>query len=153
MKHLIATVALVFATFLGTTMNAQSYKTGAGILVDFGDGSTYVGPQVKHFFSKHGAGEFSVLFGDNQTVAQANYQYQQRISGAKGLDWYIGVGPAVLFGEGYTNFAPSAMLGLDFKLNGIPLAFSFDWRPRFVFYEGGSDFTAGRFNFGGKFTF
>jgi hypothetical protein len=57
LKTLICTAALVWGT---TEVNAQSYKTGAGILVDAGDGTTFVGPHVKHFFSTHNALEGSV---------------------------------------------------------------------------------------------
>ena len=75
MKKLFSMAAIVSAAVFGfSDANAQAYKTGAGVLVDFGDGSTFVGPHVKHFFKANHAGEFSVLFGDGATVAQANYQ-------------------------------------------------------------------------------
>ncbi len=90
LKTLICTAALVWGT---TEVNAQSYKTGAGILVDAGDGTTFVGPHVKHFFSTHNALEGSVLFGGGATAVQALYQYNKAIPGAKGLAWYVGMGP------------------------------------------------------------
>lgn len=153
MKKLFATAALGLAMFLGTTeAQAQTYKTGAGVLVDFGDGSTLVGPHVKHFFQPNHAGEFSVLFGDGITLAQANYHYQQAFSGASGLGWYVGLGPGIIFGDGFTEFAPAAMLGLDFKIPGAPLDFSMDWRPRFIIGDN-SDAEAGRFAAGFRFTF
>lgn len=153
MRKLISGAILGFGLFIGTMqVNAQAYKTGAGILLDFGQGSTFVGPHVKHFFKAKHAGEFSVLFGNGATIAQANYQYHQPISGASGLAWYIGVGPGIIFGNGVTQFAPSAMAGLDFKIPQVPLDFSIDWRPRFILGEY-SDAEAGRFDVGFRFTF
>ena len=70
MKKLFAVAAFAAATMLGVSQaQAQTYKTGAGVLVDFGDGSTFVGPHVKHFFKANHAGEFSVLFADGATLA------------------------------------------------------------------------------------
>ncbi len=153
MKKLVSALALGVVMIFGTSnLSAQSYKTGAGVLIDFGNGTTFVGPHVKHFFKANHAGEFSVLFGNGATLAQANYQYQQPISGASGLGWYVGVGPGILFGDGFTHFAPSAMIGLDFKIPGAPLDFSMDWRPRFLIGDN-SDAEAGRFNAGFRFTF
>lgn len=153
MKKLLAVVTFALATIFGTTeMNAQTYKTGAGLIIDFGDGATFVGPHVKHFFKANHAGEFSVAFADGVTAIQANYQYHQRISGANGLQWYLGAGPGILTGGGSTHFAPSVMLGLDFKIPGAPLSMSMDWRPRFIIGEY-SDATVGRFAAGFRFTF
>ncbi|MGC4129517.1 MAG: hypothetical protein QM564_08125 [Bergeyella sp.] len=154
MKNLFAGVALVMATIFGTTnAQAQSYKTGAGLLVDFGDGTTLVGPHLKHFFSANNAGEFSVLFGGHTTTVQALYQYNKGFSGASGLMWYVGVGPAVSFYDGGSTFSVVPTAGLDYKISGAPLDLSFDWRPRMSFYDGDSDFAAGRFGLGLRFTF
>lgn len=136
-----------------TTVNAQTYRTGAGILIDFGDGSTWVGPHLKHFFSAHNAGEFSVLFGDHTTTVQAMYQYNQKFAGAQGLMWYVGVGPAVSFHKHSSTFSVVPTVGLDFKIPRAPLDLSFDWRPRMFFYDGESDFVGGRFGLGMRLTF
>lgn len=150
LKTLICTAALVWGT---TEVNAQSYKTGAGILVDAGDGTTFVGPHVKHFFSTHNALEGSVLFGGGATAVQALYQYNKAIPGAKGLAWYVGMGPAVIFGNNTTVFSIVPVVGLDLKITGAPLDLFFDWRPRAVFNSNNSDFLAGRFGIGARFTF
>ena len=154
MKNLFAGVALLFATVFGiTNAQAQTYKTGAGLLIDVGDGTTLVGPHVKHFFSGNNAGEFAVLFGGHTTWIQAMYQYNKGISGAQGLMWYVGVGPTVGFGNGDSVFGVVPTAGLDYKIQGAPLDLSFDWRPRIMFYDGDSDFVAGRFGIGLRFTF
>lgn len=154
MKNLFAGAALLIALFTGiANVQAQTYKTGAGLLVDVGDGTTLVGPHVKHFFSGNNAGEFAVLFGGDATTVQALYQFNKGISGAQGLMWYAGIGPAVTFGDGDSVFSIVPVAGLDYKISGAPIDLFFDWRPRVWFYSGDSDFTAGRFGLGVRFTF
>lgn len=153
MKKLIFGLSIFLSTICMSNLHAQSYKTGAGLLVDLGDGGTLVGPHVKHFFSGNSAGELSVLFGNNSTTLQALYQYNKSISGAQGLMWYVGVGPAISFGDGDSVFSLVPTAGLDYKISGAPIDLSFDWRPRIGFYDGDSDFVAGRFGLGLRFTF
>lgn len=153
MKNLLKSLfAIVFLAIGATQAKAQIYKTSLGLSVDFGDGSTMVGPAVKHFFDKNNAGQAEVVFGDHFTKLQLMYTYNQGISGARGLDWYVGVGPALGFAKGGdTQFAIVPMAGLEYKINGAPIAFSFDWRPNFWLSNGG-DSNVGRFGFGLKFT-
>ena len=154
MKKLFSAVILGTALLLGTQFtNAQTYRTGAGLLIDVGDGATLVGPHLKHFFSGNNAGEFSILFGGDLTTIQALYQYHQPFTGATGLMWYVGAGPAVSFGDGDSAFSIVPVAGLDYKISGAPLDISFDWRPRIWFGSGNSDFLAGRFGIGLRFTF
>ena len=148
-------LAFVACAFIFGVQNAQAqtYKTGAGLMVDLGDGATLVGPHVKHFFSGNNAGEFSLLFGGNSTTIQALYQYNKSFSGASGLMWYIGAGPAISFGDGDTAFSIVPVAGLDYKISGAPLDLFFDWRPRIWISDNNSDFLAGRFGLGARFTF
>ncbi|MDY0903586.1 hypothetical protein [Pedobacter sp. CFBP9032] len=145
-----------------TTVKAQNYKTGLGLGVDFGDGSTQVGPSIRHHFSRNTAVQGEVLFGGNSTVLQAFLQYNASIPGAKGLDWYVGGGPRVQIYDGnaffgndnFTAFYLVPMVGLDYKFTGAPLALALDWRPRI--YVGDNNFigsTAGRFGLGFRYTF
>ncbi|WP_131539801.1 hypothetical protein [Pedobacter nototheniae] len=156
----------LFFTFLGcaslfalsiTGAKAQTYKTALGLGLDFGDGTTLVGPSVKHFFSRHGAGQAEVLFGSHLTTINAFYQYNDDIKGAKGLQWYAGGGPSLNFfsygGYSNTTFALKPMAGLDYKIAGAPLNIAFDWRPTIYLGDNDSDFAAGRFGLGFRFTF
>lgn len=154
MKKLL-TLALVASAFVFGTQNAQAqtYKTGAGLMIDLGDGATLVGPHVKHFFSGNNAGEFSLLFGGKATTIQALYQYNKNFSGTSGLMWYVGAGPAISFGDGDTAFSIVPVAGLDYKISGAPLDLFFDWRPRIIISDNNSDFLAGRFGLGARFTF
>jgi len=139
-----------------TQASAQSYKNAIGLGLDFGNGSTLVGPSFKHKFSSNAAGQAELLFGDHSTRLQAFYQYHQGIAGANGLDWFIGGGPGLNFfsygNYDQTNFLLIPMAGLDFKIPGAPIAMSFDWRPT-AWIGDNSDFEAGRFGFGFRFTF
>lgn len=140
--HLLLAVGI----FCTVTSFAQSYKTSAGLQIDFGDGSTLVGPNIKHFFDANSAIKGEVLFGNSITFLQAFYNYQKSIPGSKGLDWYIGGGPSLGLYSGGSSFYLRPMVGLDYKFGGIPFAMSFDWRP-FIYLgnAGGSRFTAARF--------
>lgn len=131
---------------------AQTYRTGAGLLIDFGDGRTFVGPHIKHFFSNQNAGQAMVLFADNRTIIGAEYSYNDQISGAQGLSWYVGVGPQAMLRKHDSYFMIRPATGLEFKIPGAPLATSFDWRPMWILNDG-SYFEPGRFGLAFKFTF
>lgn len=145
-------LAAVFATGAFTAVQAQSYKTGLGINIDLGDGGTYVGPQLKHFFNKNSAGTAQVLFGNDVTVLGFEYTYNKSIPGARGLSWYAGIGPHIALYDGGSTFALRPQVGLEFKIPAAPLAMSFDWKPWWQL-SNGSDFEPGRFSLGFKYTF
>ncbi|MBC6109098.1 hypothetical protein ACFOG5_12735 [Pedobacter fastidiosus] len=155
MKKLIFTIFGCVALFAMTTtsVKAQNYKTGLGLGIDFGDGATLVGPSIRHHFSRNAALQGEVLFGGNSTILQAFLQYNAPISGAKGLDWYLGGGPSVQLYDGGSSFYLVPMVGLDYKFSGAPLALALDWRPRLYIGSNDSDFNAGRFGLGFRYTF
>ena len=135
------------------SVKAQDYKTAAGLAIDFGDGSTLVGPHIKHFFNANGAIEGDVLFGRGATFIQALYLYHGDIKGANGLRWNVGVGPGVAIGDNNTNFLVRPNAGLDYKISGAPLGIGLDWRPAWQFFDGGNDFNAARFQLGFRYIF
>ncbi len=153
MKKLIY---LTFAFFILTASQSfaqLNYKTAVGLGIDFGDGSTFVGPTIKHFFNTNNAVQGEVLFGDNLTTITGLYQYHGDFKGAAGLKWYLGVGPSFFLYDGGSDIALRPVAGLDYKINGAPLALNFDWRPALIFYENDSQFEAARFGIGFKYTF
>ena len=163
MKKLMS-LFLFVAFFVGSAslVNAQSYKTGVGFLADFGgdeSGGGFYGPHIKHMFNTNSGLEGSVLFADNATLIQGAYQYHIPISGAEGLAGYFGAGAGIFVGDGDSVFSVPFMGGLDYKVSGAPLSVSFDWRPRMFFFPGGdgydgeTEFEAGRFALGLRFTF
>ena len=131
---------------------AQTYKTSAGITIDFGDGSTLVGPAIKHFFSAHDAIQGEILFGNNATYLQAFYQYNAQFSSGAGLNWYLGVGPSIGLYDGGSSFYVRPVAGLDYKVTNAPLSLSFDWRPS-IYIGYGADFEPTRFGIGMRYIF
>ncbi len=159
MRKSLLAVALVVMLFAGASSasaqsaNGSDYQNAVGLGLDFGNGSTLVGPSFKHFFTENHAGLGELLFGNGFVAIQAYYQYHKEIEGAAGLRWFAGAGPGVLFGNSTSIFKLSPMGGLDFKVSGAPLSFSFDWRPTLFMGEGDSDFEAGRFGLGFRYAF
>jgi len=132
---------------------AQNYKTALGMRIDAGDGSTGVGFNVKHFFTRNGAVDANLIFFDGNVVGLgAEYQYNAPVAGAAGLDWYIGAGPNFLFGKHSTAVQIRPTVGLDFKIPTAPIDFAFDWRPMFTLNQG-TEFTAARFGISLRYAF
>ncbi len=147
-------ICSIFAGMLISTANAQSsYRTGLGLGIDFGTGSTLVGPSLKHFFTENHVGQFEVLFGNNYTIIEAFYEYHNDFPNAAGLKWYLGGGAGFGLYKGGSNFLLRPIGGLDYKINDVPLSISFDWRPTIAIGDGDSDFEPARFGFGFRYTF
>lgn len=148
-------VVAVALCFFGTfALSAQSnYETALGLGIDFGDGQTLVGPSVKHFFADNHAGMAEVTFGDNVTFLSLMYQYHKAFPNAGNLQWFVGGGPSIAFFDGDSDVLFRPVVGLDFKLGNVPLAFSFDWRPWIYFGDTNDDFEAARFGLGFRYTF
>jgi hypothetical protein len=146
--------AFLMAFTANLSFAQSSYKTGIGLGIDFGDGTTFVGPQIKHFFTENNALEADVLFGGNSTLIQAFYQYNAPISGADGLKWYVGGGPSAQLYDGGSYFYLRPMVGLDLKIPSAPLALAFDWRPSIYLGDSyGSSFEPARFGLGFRYAF
>jgi hypothetical protein len=148
---ILAGLALLFSA---ARINAQSsYQTALGLGIDFGDGATLVGPSVKHFFAPNHAGQAEILFGDRTTFITALYEYNKDFPNAKGLKWYLGIGPSIGLYKGGSSFYIRPVAGLDYKINDVPLDFAFDWRPALYLGDNGSDFNAARFGLGFRYAF
>lgn len=161
MKKKLFSLALVALSFVGFHQKASAqrgggYENALGLFIDAGNGGTLVGPHFKHYFNSRDAGQLMVIFGDHQTRIGAEYSYNAPISGARGLKWNIGVGPQIGFysNDGYkqTNVYIRPMLGLEYKIPQVPIAFGFDWRPDWQLTHG-NNFEAGRFGIAFKYTF
>ncbi|HUH35276.1 MAG TPA: hypothetical protein VL022_05530 [Moheibacter sp.] len=147
----------LFVAFFGLLLGmqetqAQRYKNALGVGIDLGDGATLAGPQFKHFFDGTNAGNAQVLFGDNITLIGVDYSYNKAFDGAKGLGWYVGVGPQLTFVDGHdgTWFAIRPAVGIEYKIPTVPLGFHFDWKPWWNL-SNEVDFEAGRFSLGFKY--
>lgn len=158
-KSLIVGLVAIFLFVGVSNVSAQrsatggDYRNAIGLGIDFGNGTTFVGPSFKHFFTENHVGLAEVLFGNSVTAIQVYYQYHKEIEGAEGLRWFAGAGPGIYLYNGGSTFILSPQGGLDYKIPSVPLSFSFDWRPKLGFYDGGSDFEAGRFGLGFRYAF
>ena len=162
MKKLLTLLCcLSLFALVSTDVKAQNYGTGLGLGIDFGDRATLVGPSIRHHFSSNAAIQGEVLFGGNSTVIQGFLQYNAPVKGAAGLDWYLGGGPKFqIYDKGrfdndnFTAVYLVPMIGLDYKIQGAPLAVALDWRPNI--YVGDNRFLdseVGRFGLGFRYTF
>lgn len=149
----LLTIVLATVAFGIMNSNAQtSYTAAVGLGLDFGDGATLVGPSGKYFFTEEHAGQAELLFGNSVTFIQLMYEYHGEFAGAEGLRWYAGGGPSFGFTSGDSAIGLRPLVGLDFKIDNAPLAFSFDWRPS-IFFEDGSSFEPARFGMGFRYAF
>ena len=145
-------VGLLAVAAITTTASAQNYRTAGGLFIDFGDGSTLVGPHVKHFFTNQIAGQGSVLFGSGFTAIGVDVSYNASIPGAQGLSWNLGVGPQAWIGKNATSFALRPAVGLEYTIPNAPINIGVDWRPAWRLTDG-SDFAAGRFGLALRYIF
>jgi hypothetical protein len=125
------------------TTNSSSYKTALGVKVWDGAGIS-----LKHFFNKN-AGELIGYFYGHGFRLTGLYEIHGPISGASGLQWYIGPGVHIGFYDGYhghhdyyddhvhTHIGIDGVIGLDYKFRGAPINVSLDWQPAFEFGDGG----------------
>ena len=157
MKRKIILVVPLFALVLSLSQKAiaqrsSSYDNGVGLFVDFGNGGTYVGPHLKHYFDANNAGQAMIIFGNGNTIAGVEYSYNKAITNAGGLRWNLGFGPQIGFGHGTTDFYIRPVAGLEYKIPEVPIALGLDWRPSWMVTHG-SSFEAARFGLAFKFTF
>lgn len=69
------------------------------------------------------------------------YEIHNEIANIDGLRWYYGFGPHLgfynnKFYNGSTLVGVDGVIGLDYKINGIPFNVSLDWQPSFEFGTG-----------------
>ncbi len=136
MRKLVLFSAILFftATVHGQSKstNSSSYKTALGVKVWDGGGISF-----KHFVSGNNAIELIGYFWNRGTRITGLYEIHGPISGASGLQWYIGPGAHVGFyntkyGDG-SFIGIDGVLGLDYKFKGAPINISLDWQPSFEF--------------------
>ena len=152
MRKLIL-LALITIVFSAKQTFAQSgYQTALGLNIDFGTGSTLVGPSIKHFITDRDVVAGDLLFGADATWVGGFYQYHQSFKELKELKWYVGIGPQFAFYDGGSSIYLRPMVGLDYKFITAPFSLTFDWRPMFRLNHG-SDVEPARFGLGFRYTF
>lgn len=121
--------------------NAQNYKTALGAKFYAGDFSQG-GINIRHNTSDHYALEGSLLFFSNNIGLEGLYEYQGPINGAPGLQYFVGGGGMLAFGnskygrngrydDSRTFFALRLTGGLDYKFPQAPINVSLGLDPFF----------------------
>ena len=150
MKKLLLVFALVMLGNLAVKAQTN-YRAALGLGIDLYDEATFFGASGKYFFSDNHVGQADLGFEDNATIATFLYSFHKGFFRAPGLRWYAGVGPSIIFIKNTDNiFALRPHLGLDFKIDGVPLVLNFDWRPSVVLSDVGENQVAA-FGFGLQF--
>ena len=120
--------------FLGTAVvKSQDYQTAVGAKFYTGDGSIG-GINIRHFTTSNTILEGSLLFFSGGIGIEGLYQYQAPISGAQGLNYFVGGGGMLGFGTGRnseTSFALRLTGGLDYKFSDAPIDVSLGFDPFF----------------------
>jgi hypothetical protein len=134
-KVFVAGIALLImstAQAQSKSTNSSSYKTALGVKVWDGGGISF-----KQFVNGNNALELIGYFWNRGSRITGLYEIHGPITGASGLQWYIGPGAHIGFyntkyGDGV--FAGlDGVLGLDYKFKGAPINMSIDWQPSFEF--------------------
>jgi hypothetical protein len=130
LSFFVLTVSLLQAQ--SKSSNGSSYTTALGVKVWDGGGISF-----KHFLNDKGALELIGYFWSQGMRITGLYEIHGPISGASGLQWYIGPGAHVGFyntkyGDG-AFIGIDGVLGLDYKFRGAPINISLDWQPSFEF--------------------
>ena len=135
---LLLTVITVLSIGKSSAQSMGSdYSTAVG--VKFWPGAL----SVKHFFSDNAAGEGLLNFWEHGFRLTGLYEIHGPINDVPGLKWYVGPGAHIgwyndnyyrgdhYYGSGALSLGVDGVLGLDYKINGAPIAISLDVQPYF----------------------
>ena len=91
------------------------------------------GITFKHFFNEDRAGELIGYFYSYGTRITGLYEINFGIYDHDGLMWYVGPGAHLGFLNnthgGGTSLGVDGVIGLDYKINGMPINLSLDFQP------------------------
>ncbi len=136
-KVFVFLFAFIFSA--GLAANAQTYQTALGAKFYTGDGSIG-GVNVRHSTAENTALEGSLLFFNGGIGIEGLYEYQGPITGAEGLQYFVGGGAMLGFGTGpridgnrnnSTTFALRLTGGVDYKFADAPIDVSLGLDPFF----------------------
>ncbi len=138
MRQLIAVLTLFIMLVLSPdNVNSQEYKTGIGLRGGFSSGIN-----LKHFLSPENAIEGIVAFHRGGLLVTGLYQFHTTAFDVPGLQWYYGLGAHMgIYGENhprgwfpddktYITLGVDGIVGLDYKIEEIPISLSLDVMPR-----------------------
>jgi hypothetical protein len=145
-KKIVAVVIIALLT--GISTKAQDYKTALGIRISSNAAVINNSVSFRYFFKETSALEALVSF---DPVAAGALFEKFNLLGPAGLSWFYGGGIYVGFSQG-KNLGAQGIVGLDYKLQAIPINVSVDWKPELnlikdVFFEPAAIGVSVRFTF------
>jgi hypothetical protein len=129
MKKLI--LAIAFAAVSFTLASAQDYNWGVGVRL----GGDIGGASVKYKFNAVNAleGIFATPWNGGFTLTALYERYIPVID--RGFHFYYGAGGHVGSYARKFSIGVDGIVGLEYKLRYVPLAFSIDYKPNFNIVE------------------
>lgn len=125
-----------------TALSAQNYKTGIGVRLGYDSGLT-----LKNFFSPASAFEGILSASPHYFQLTGLYEYQQPLSGAPNLDWYLGLGAHLgnIYDKHYAGdnkllLGADLIAGLEYIFPQAPFTISLDWKPSINFVNNYNDY-------------
>ncbi len=118
---------------LAGTALAQPFRTAVGLSTETAVGRGWgfnAGPVVKHFFSRHSAGEAALLY-NGAFYLNAFYAYHFRLGTGEQLQAYLGAGPTIGIASNPIVIA-RPLAGLEYRFGQKPWTLGFDWRPQYI---------------------
>ncbi|MCO6496443.1 MAG: hypothetical protein J5I50_02150 [Chitinophagaceae bacterium] len=114
-----------------TNVNGQDYQTAIGAKF-YSGGGTSGGLNIKHSLTGNTALEGSLLFG-HSVALEGLYELQGGIPGAGGLQYFVGGGAMLDFGNNHngTSFGIRLTGGVEYTFNEIPINVSLGLDPIF----------------------
>ncbi|MBR3858548.1 MAG: hypothetical protein IKJ18_00815 [Bacteroidaceae bacterium] len=144
MKKFMVMAALMVATL---TVSAQEYNWAVGVRGGAFNGLT----------AKKNNGSNALEFGaswslGNHLRVDGVYEWQQPVI-TEGFNLYYGAGAFLGINGGNFGVGAEAVVGLEYKIANIPLAFSLDYRPALDILDLGDMLNFYNFGFGIKYCF
>lgn len=153
MKKLFFLFAFLGALLFSNAIHAQEYKSAIGARLGLPISATY-----KMFLSESSAVELILgirstrtsFFNDSYRFTSiqigAAYQIHKPINSLEGLYWYYGAGASAYIynypnNDSFNDYGSfgiglSGYLGLDYKIQDVPINLSLDWIPTVFIGEG-----------------
>lgn len=167
-RRIVATAVLSLLCFTATAQlatNTSQYKTAIGLR---GGGTS--GITIKHFVSSQAALDGIVSLWGNGIGLTLLYERHQTAFNVDGLQWYYGAGGHVALNfdrnyrykndnffyhnrEGNIGVGVDGIVGIEYKINPLPIAISLDFKPFLELNSNGSVFIAADSGLGIKLTF
>jgi hypothetical protein len=133
---LLTTITLFSFCYSLSAQNLTSdYSFAVGVKMLPGSMSLKKGISDTHYL------EGLVAFWFKGFRATLLYEIHNPINNVEGLRWYYGFGPHLGFYSskyynGNTLVGIDGVIGLDYKIKGVPFNISLDWQPSFEFGDG-----------------